>query len=351
MVQTGAAPGQRPSTLLLPHLRAHPWWTLPDIEAVLLARAEALREEFQLLLATNDQARAADTISVASGRWSQHYLLEEGKWNASLLARLPVTRDLLESLPICESSVGYCYLSTVEPGTAIQPHHGPTNVKLRCQFPLLLEDGCAASLCVNGEARPYEEGKLLVFDDSFEHSVRHLSGGKRTVLIFDIWHPDVRAEPILLRALSAALPVSSAHGHAIAHPAAPSPSAARTSQAWPVSLDLAPDGVLAKLFGRLPFVFVWTCVRLVSRRWAQLGASDEVWRAAFHMRWRTERSMEWAPPPASEPLPGGPHAWARAYFAEFGALAFEPLPDEPKGRPPVVVKMLMARPFRFRRHE
>ena len=115
-----------------------------------------------------------------------------------------------------------------------------------------------------------------------------------------------------------------------------------SDQEYQIDLDLAPDGVLVKLLGRLPFVFVWTCVRLVSRRWAQLGASDEVWRAAFHMRWRTERSMECTP--ASEPLPGGPHAWARAYFAEFGALAFGPLPDDPKGRPQVWAKMLMARP-------
>jgi hypothetical protein len=159
MVQTGAAPGQRPTTLLRTHLTAKPWWKLPDIEAALVARAAALREELRLVLTADDQAPAADAISVASGRWSQHYLLEEGKWDASLLARLPVTRELLESLPICESSVGYCYYSTLDSGTVIQPHHGPTNVKLRCQFPLLLEDGCAASLCVNGEAQPYEEAR------------------------------------------------------------------------------------------------------------------------------------------------------------------------------------------------
>jgi hypothetical protein len=138
------------------------------------------------------------------------------------------------------------------------------------------------------------------------------------------------------------LPPSSAA--AVKSPSAAPPSAARASRAWTASLDLAPDGVLAKLLGGLPFAFVWTCARRVSRRWAQLGAADELWRAAYAVRWRAEHSSDWAAP-AGWALPVGPHAWARAYWAEFEE-AFEPLPDMPKGSPPVLVKMLMATPSR-----
>ena len=39
----------------------------------------------------------------------------------------------------------------------------------------------------------WEEGSLLVFDDSFEHSVWNSSGEERVVFILDLPHPDVTA--------------------------------------------------------------------------------------------------------------------------------------------------------------
>ena len=62
-------------------------------------------------------------------------------------------------------------------------------------------------LRVGGEAREWAEGRCLMFDDSFEHDVIWLGGGGeeagrqpqdhgtpgevRTVLLVDVWHPDV----------------------------------------------------------------------------------------------------------------------------------------------------------------
>ena len=44
---------------------------------------------------------------------------------------------------------------------------------------------------VNGETRAWEEGRCLVFDDSFVHSVSHNGSAARIVLIVDVWHPDL----------------------------------------------------------------------------------------------------------------------------------------------------------------
>ena len=85
MDQTGAAPGQRPTTLLLAHLRANPWWTLPDIEAVLQARAEALREEFRLVLATNDQVWFGAANCPRTGRDAENVMKRRLRdWNKVL---------------------------------------------------------------------------------------------------------------------------------------------------------------------------------------------------------------------------------------------------------------------------
>jgi aspartate beta-hydroxylase len=44
---------------------------------------------------------------------------------------------------------------------------------------------------VGGERRPFVEGEVLAFDDSFEHEVLHRGRGLRVVLVADIWHPQV----------------------------------------------------------------------------------------------------------------------------------------------------------------
>lgn len=41
--------------------------------------------------------------------------------------------------------------------------------------------------------RSWEEGKVFIFDDSFEHEVWHNGTEFRLVLIVDIWHPELTA--------------------------------------------------------------------------------------------------------------------------------------------------------------
>nr|CAD7438769.1 unnamed protein product [Timema bartmani] len=37
----------------------------------------------------------------------------------------------------------------------------------------------------------WKEGKILIFDDSFEHEVWHNGSTMRLVLIIDVWHPEL----------------------------------------------------------------------------------------------------------------------------------------------------------------
>ncbi len=39
--------------------------------------------------------------------------------------------------------------------------------------------------------RTWEEGKVIVFDDSFEHEVWNDSKQERIVLLLNFWHPDL----------------------------------------------------------------------------------------------------------------------------------------------------------------
>jgi hypothetical protein len=39
--------------------------------------------------------------------------------------------------------------------------------------------------------RAWAEGKVMLFDDSYEHEVFHMGDGARVVLIVDVWHPQI----------------------------------------------------------------------------------------------------------------------------------------------------------------
>eukprot|EP01046_Picozoa_sp_COSAG06_P030656 COSAG06_NODE_2925_length_6082_cov_7.451613_7_plen_122_part_00 len=93
-------------------------------------------------------------------------------------------------------------LSTLRGATHIWPHCGPTNARLRVHFPLLVPRGKYTLTVGDEPPRQWEEGKTLIFDDSFRHEVEavpasDLAEGEdqaRLVLILDVWHPAVPVE-------------------------------------------------------------------------------------------------------------------------------------------------------------
>ena len=81
--------------------------------------------------------------------------------------------------------------SLLRPRARIAPHTGVQNTRLVCHLPLIVPPGCGFR--VGNEIRQWEEGKLLIFDDTIEHEAWNDSGEDRMVLIFDIWRPELSA--------------------------------------------------------------------------------------------------------------------------------------------------------------
>ena len=78
----------------------------------------------------------------------------------------------------------------MQPKTSIHSHYGATNLKLRCHFPLFTPE--EAYLRVAADPRQWVEGKMIIFDDSYEHEAANLSDTQeRVILLIDIWHPDL----------------------------------------------------------------------------------------------------------------------------------------------------------------
>lgn len=78
------------------------------------------------------------------------------------------------------------------PGTHVHAHTGPTNCRLRAHLGLLVPEGL--HLRVGETNQSWAEGRVIVFDDSWEHEVWHEGDSPRLILIVDVWHPELMEE-------------------------------------------------------------------------------------------------------------------------------------------------------------
>jgi aspartyl/asparaginyl beta-hydroxylase (cupin superfamily) len=100
----------------------------------------------------------------------------------------------LEKVPLSRigSRTPAVLFSRLEPGAHIPPHTGLLNCRLICHLPLIVPKGCW--LRVGNETREWEEGKLLIFDDSIEHEAKNPAEDLRIILLFDVWRPELGEE-------------------------------------------------------------------------------------------------------------------------------------------------------------
>ena len=62
---------------------------------------------------------------------------------------------------------------------------------MRAHLGLKIPSNTDTKIRVGNETRKWTEGKLIVFDDSFEHEIWHNGSDLRLIFIIDFWHPDL----------------------------------------------------------------------------------------------------------------------------------------------------------------
>lgn len=97
------------------------------------------------------------------------------------IEQCPRTAALVERHVPRHGAVGF---SVLRPGTRIKPHQGYAGRFLRCHLGLSVPAGDCA-LQVAREKRAWQEGRVIVFDDRFEHSAWNVSDKERVVLLID----------------------------------------------------------------------------------------------------------------------------------------------------------------------
>ena len=132
-----------------------------------------------------------------TGDWGVAFLYERGRRNDETCAACPVTTRGIETHRSVRTMAGLIYFSRLRGHTHIDPHRGPTNLRVRCHLALEVPEGDCA-IRVGDETRRWEEGRCLVFDDYFDHEAWNHTDEDRLVLIVDLWHPGLSDTEVML---------------------------------------------------------------------------------------------------------------------------------------------------------
>lgn len=191
-------------------LMHHVIWTLPELSpraiwplnhpklTNLYNMAQILLPELQNEYLQVRNTTIWSTNRTPKGLWRVLPLCNQGIIDDANVALCPVASKLITSIADFLGKNIYCYAmySELHPGSVIEPHTGPCNYRLRCHIPLHVPPGYW--LKVGNTAVTWETNTVLVFDDSFVHTVWYKRedntddyNKERVIFIIDIWHPEV----------------------------------------------------------------------------------------------------------------------------------------------------------------
>jgi aspartate beta-hydroxylase len=212
-------PKQRPAAIYIPDMIPRPFFEREDFPWIgeLEAATDTIREELLALVRADfpgfepyiqlptghPSAKAWGELNNSSN-WSVLHLYRHGKLIEANANRCPRTMEILSRLPLMHvpSHAPEVVFSVLKPGAHIPLHYGSVNGRLIVHLPLIVPENCGA-LCAAGEARAWQEGRCLIFDDSIEHEAWNKSDQVRVVMLIDIWNPQLT--PVEQAAFSGAL--------------------------------------------------------------------------------------------------------------------------------------------------
>jgi ornithine lipid ester-linked acyl 2-hydroxylase len=169
---------------------------------------QVIREEVQRLLADhaelpNFQDISKDQIEITDDdRWKTLFLYGYG-FEAKLGVELcPRTAALMREIPGMTTAM----ISILSPRKHILDHRGPYKGVLRYHLGLIVPaDAQACRIRVGEDVRHWEEGRSMVFDDTFNHEVWNDTDETRVVLFVDVLRPLPFPESAINRAIVKAI--------------------------------------------------------------------------------------------------------------------------------------------------
>mgnify|MGYP003631708978 FL=1 len=151
-----------------------------------------IRKELDVMMKRVDDFAPFHEISP-----DQLYISNDDKWKMFFLKagtvkfkknckQFPKTIKVLEK----DKNIVSAYFSVLGPNKMLMPHEGPWCGIIRIHLGLIIPkdgDGCVL-ICDKKEYR-WEEGKCVVFDDTYEHLAVNMTDNNRVVLFLDYMRP------------------------------------------------------------------------------------------------------------------------------------------------------------------
>jgi ornithine lipid ester-linked acyl 2-hydroxylase len=170
-----------------------------------------IREEVERLLddheyLPNFQDISKDQIEITDDdRWKTLFLYGYG-FTAELGVQLmPQTAALMREIPGMTTAM----ISILSPRKHILDHRGPYKGVLRYHLGLIVpEDAQSCRIRVGDDIRHWEEGRSLIFDDTFNHEVWNDTDETRVVLFVDVLRPLPFPESFINRMIIRAIGIS-----------------------------------------------------------------------------------------------------------------------------------------------
>jgi len=114
--------------------------------------------------------------------WSLINLLIYNLWHKKNVDLFPKTSSILKNL----SGVKSAYFSILDAGKHIPPHKGPYKGIIRYQLALSVPKEGECKIIVDNKDYFWEEGKSVLFDDTYTHEVINNTSKSRVALLLDI---------------------------------------------------------------------------------------------------------------------------------------------------------------------
>ena len=118
--------------------------------------------------------------------WKTFFLFAPGMDCEGNRRKCPKTTELVQKIPGLKTAM----FSILSPGKEIPPHRGPYAGVLRYHLGLMIpEPREKCRIRIGNEIRHWEEGKSIVFDDTWNHQVWNHTEGYRVALFVDFIRP------------------------------------------------------------------------------------------------------------------------------------------------------------------
>lgn len=187
--------GSQLATSYIADLYTEPWHNVSGYPwiAELERGASVIQDELRTICSTEGAqlegkwvAAAGDDAEVYGSGWRK-LILQDRLWDAAACRLFPKTAEIMKGSEIPSVEV---FFTEQQAGSMIKPHTESTNFYLTTHLGLSVpEESCWIDF---GKARRARvEGKALVYDPSFVHSIGNDGPTEETLLVVKFWHPEI----------------------------------------------------------------------------------------------------------------------------------------------------------------